>query len=170
MSGSNCCFLTCIQVSHEASKVVWYSHLFKNFLQFVVIHTGFSVVSEAEPPRSQTVILFGASVFTEAIGLKWGSSGQTPIWYGWLPYKRGNFLTQTHTEGEQHVMMKAEIGVRLLQAKNARDVQKTPGSWEKGLEQMPCPTPSRSRRNYSANTLIADSQENKFLLLKPRSL
>ena len=32
------------------SKVVWYSHLFKNFPQFVVIHAvkGFSVVSEAE--------------------------------------------------------------------------------------------------------------------------
>ena len=30
--------------------VVWYSHCFKNFLQFVLIHTvrGFSVVSEAE--------------------------------------------------------------------------------------------------------------------------
>ena len=31
MYGSNCCFLTCIQVSQEASKVVWYPHLFKNF-------------------------------------------------------------------------------------------------------------------------------------------
>ena len=31
MSGSNCCFLTCIQVSREAGKVVWYSHLLKNF-------------------------------------------------------------------------------------------------------------------------------------------
>ena len=29
MSGSNCCCLTCIQVSKEAGKVVWYSHLFK---------------------------------------------------------------------------------------------------------------------------------------------
>ena len=50
MSSSNCCFLTCIQVSQEADKVVWYSHLFKNFPQFVVIHTvkGFSVVNEAE--------------------------------------------------------------------------------------------------------------------------
>ena len=40
----------CIQVSQEASKVVWYSHLFKNFPQFVVIHIvkGFSVTSEAE--------------------------------------------------------------------------------------------------------------------------
>ena len=50
MSGSNCCFLTCIQVSQEASQVVWYSHLFKNFPQFVGSHTvkGFSVVNEAE--------------------------------------------------------------------------------------------------------------------------
>ena len=32
-------FLTCIQVSQEAGKVVWYSHLLKNFPQFIVIHT-----------------------------------------------------------------------------------------------------------------------------------
>ena len=50
MSSCNCCFLTCLQVSQKAGKVVWYSHLFKNFPQFVVIHTvkGFSVVSKAE--------------------------------------------------------------------------------------------------------------------------
>ena len=50
MSGSNCCFLTCIQISQEACKVVWYSHLFQNFPQFVVSHIvkGFSIVNEAE--------------------------------------------------------------------------------------------------------------------------
>ena len=50
MSGSNCCFLTCIQVSQETGKVIWYSHLLKNFPQFVVIHTikGFSVINEAK--------------------------------------------------------------------------------------------------------------------------
>jgi len=50
MSSSNCCFLTCIQVSQQAGKVVWYSHLFQNFPQFVVIHTvkGFNIVNEAE--------------------------------------------------------------------------------------------------------------------------
>ena len=50
MAGSNYCFLTCIQISQEAGKVVCYSHLFKNFPQFVVIHTvkGFSLVSKAE--------------------------------------------------------------------------------------------------------------------------
>ena len=50
MSSSNCCFLTCIQISQEAGQVVWYSHLLKNFPQFVVIHTvtGFGVVNKAE--------------------------------------------------------------------------------------------------------------------------
>jgi len=45
-----CCFLTCIQVSQEAGKVVWYFQLLKNFPLFVVIHTvkGFSIVNEAE--------------------------------------------------------------------------------------------------------------------------
>ena len=32
LSSSNCCFLTCMQVSQEAGKMVWYSHLLKNFL------------------------------------------------------------------------------------------------------------------------------------------
>ena len=50
MSGSNCCFLTCKEVSQETGKVVWYSHVLKNFPQFVVIHTvkGFGIVNKAE--------------------------------------------------------------------------------------------------------------------------
>ena len=50
MSSSNCCFLTCIQVSQEAGQVVWYFHLFQNFPQFIVIHTakGFGIVNKAE--------------------------------------------------------------------------------------------------------------------------
>ena len=50
MSSSNCCFLTCIQISQEAGQVVWYSHLFQNFPQFIVIHTvkGFAIVNKAE--------------------------------------------------------------------------------------------------------------------------
>ena len=50
MSNSNCCFLTCMQNSQEACQVVWYSHLLKNFPQFVVIHTvkGFGIVNKTE--------------------------------------------------------------------------------------------------------------------------
>ena len=33
------CFLSCIQVSQDTGKLVWYSHLFRNCPQFVVIHT-----------------------------------------------------------------------------------------------------------------------------------
>ena len=49
MSSFNCCFLTCIQISQEAGQVVWYSHLLKNFPQFIVIHTvkGFGIVNKA---------------------------------------------------------------------------------------------------------------------------
>ena len=50
MSSSNCCLLTCIQVSQEAGQVVWYSHLIQNFPQFIVIHRvkGFDIVNKAE--------------------------------------------------------------------------------------------------------------------------
>ena len=50
MSSSNCCFLTCIQVSQEAGQVVWYSNLLKNCPQIIVIHTvkGFGIVNKAE--------------------------------------------------------------------------------------------------------------------------
>ena len=50
MSGSNYCFLTCIQISQEAGEVDWYSCLLKSFPQFVVMHTvkGFGVTNKAE--------------------------------------------------------------------------------------------------------------------------
>ena len=50
MSSSNCCFLACIQIFQEAGQMVWYSHLFLNFRQFIVIHTvkGFGIVHKAE--------------------------------------------------------------------------------------------------------------------------
>ena len=52
MSISSCCLqiLACILISQEAGKVAWCSHLFKNFPQFVVIHTveGFGIVNKAE--------------------------------------------------------------------------------------------------------------------------
>ena len=50
MSSSNCCFLTCIQISQEAGQAVGYSHLFWNFPQFVGIHKvkGFGIVHKVE--------------------------------------------------------------------------------------------------------------------------
>ena len=80
MSGSNCCFLICIQVFQEAGKVDWYSHLFKNFPQFVVSHTvkGFSIVNEAEvdvflefscffnDPMDVSNLISGSSAFSKS--------------------------------------------------------------------------------------------------------
>ena len=56
----NCCFLTCIQVSQEAGQVVWYSHLFQNFLQFIVIYTvkGFGIVNKAKIDVFQNSLAF----------------------------------------------------------------------------------------------------------------
>ena len=79
MSSSNCCFLTCIQISQEAGQVVWYSHLFQNFPQFVVIHTvkGFGTVNKAEidvflelpcfldDPRVVGHLISGSSAFSK---------------------------------------------------------------------------------------------------------
>ena len=50
MSSSNCCFLTCKQISQETGQVVWYSHLLQNFPQFIVIHRvkGFGILNKAE--------------------------------------------------------------------------------------------------------------------------
>ena len=80
MSSSNCCVLTCIQISQEAGQVVWYSHLFQNFPQFVVIHTvkDFSIVNEAEidvflefscffyDPKNVGNLISGSSAFSKS--------------------------------------------------------------------------------------------------------
>ena len=77
MSNSNCCFLTYIQDSQEAGKVVWYFHLFKNFPQFVVIYTvkGFGIINKVEvdvflifscfiyDPRDVGILISGSSAF-----------------------------------------------------------------------------------------------------------
>ena len=79
MSSSNCCFLTCIQISQEAAQVVWYSHFFQNLPQFVVIHTvkGFGIVNKAEmdiflelscflsDPTDVGNLIFGSSAFSK---------------------------------------------------------------------------------------------------------
>ena len=64
MSGSNCCFLTCIQISQNAGQAVWYSHHFKNFPQFVVILTvkGFGIVNKAE-----VEVFLGSCFFSDSV-------------------------------------------------------------------------------------------------------
>ena len=84
MSSSNCCFLACLQVSQEAGQVVWYSHLFQNFPQFIVIHTvkDFGIVKKAEidvflklsyffhDPVDVGNLISGSSAFSRAFQLR----------------------------------------------------------------------------------------------------
>ena len=72
MSSSNYCFLTCIQISQEASQMVWYSHLFQNFPQFVVIHKvkAFRIINKAEVD----VFLELSCFFDDTVNLISGSS------------------------------------------------------------------------------------------------
>ena len=49
MSGSNYCFLTCIQISQNAGQVVWYSHFFDEFSTVCCdLHKGFGIINKAE--------------------------------------------------------------------------------------------------------------------------
>ena len=68
MSYSNYWFLTSIQVSQETDKVVWYSHLFKNFPQFVVIHLvrGFHC-----DPTNVGNLISGSSAFSKSSLYVW---------------------------------------------------------------------------------------------------
>ena len=80
MSSSNCCLMTCIQISQEAGQVVLYSHLFQNFPQFIVIHTvkGFGIVNKKEvdvflelscffhDPADVGNLISGSSVFSKS--------------------------------------------------------------------------------------------------------
>ena len=72
MSSSNCCFLTCIQGSQEAGKVLWYSHLFQNYPQFIVIHTvkGFGCFLELSclfsDPTDVGNLISGSSAFSKS--------------------------------------------------------------------------------------------------------
>ena len=62
MSSSNCCFLTCVQISQEADQVVWYSHLFQNFPIYCDPHKGFGIVNKSEiDVFSGTLLLFRLS-------------------------------------------------------------------------------------------------------------
>ena len=77
MSSSNCCFLTCIQISQEAGQVVWYFHLLKNFPQFIVINTvkGFGRIKKADvflelsclfyDPMDVSNMISGSSAFSK---------------------------------------------------------------------------------------------------------
>ena len=77
MSSSNCCFLTCIQVSQEAGQVVWSSHFFHNFPVYCGPHKGFGKVNKAgvevslelscffDDPADVSNLISGSSAFSK---------------------------------------------------------------------------------------------------------
>ena len=91
-----CFFLTCIQISQEAGKVLWYAHLLKNFPQFVWIHPvkGFSIVDVAEgdvflqfscfvyDPKDVGNLISGSLPFLKPAWTS-GSSQFTYCWLAW---------------------------------------------------------------------------------------
>ena len=99
MSGSNCCFLTYIQISQEAGKVVWYSHLFQNFPQSVVIHTveGSNIVNKAD-------------VFLEFSGFFYDTQQMLTIW-SLVPL---SFLNPAWTPGSSWLMYCWSLTWRIL--------------------------------------------------------
>ena len=71
MSSSNCCFLTCIQVSQDAGKVVWHSHLFKNFPGVVLRWQRNRKGRPLSPPQSHWKIIWTLSKFHKTTSECW---------------------------------------------------------------------------------------------------
>ena len=91
VSSSNCCFLTCIQISQEAGQVVCYSYLFKNFPVCCDSHKEFSIAIEAEvdvflefpcflyDPMDVGNLIFGSSAFSKSNLYIWKFSVHVPL-------------------------------------------------------------------------------------------
>ena len=90
MSGSNCYFLTCIQISQEASKMVWYSCFLKNFPQLFVIHTvkGFGIVNKVEED------IFSGNLCHHFMANRCGNSVNSDRLYFWGAPKSLQMVTE----------------------------------------------------------------------------
>ena len=126
MSSSNCCFLTCIQNFQEASKVVWYSHLLKNFPQFVVIHTvkDFGIVNKTDVFLQLSCFFYdatyvgnlisGSSAFSNPAWIS-GSSQFTYCWsLAWV------ILSITVLEGKQSLIRSVKITSKYIMDLNIK--------------------------------------------------
>ena len=96
ISGSNCYFLTCIQMSQQADQVVWYSHLFQNFPQFIVIHTVIQFVPDFLRPH-------GLQLAT--LLCLWYSPGWLPTGAGCHALLQGIFPTKGQNPSFLHLLL-----------------------------------------------------------------
>ena len=85
MSGSNSCFLMHIQISQMTGKVVLYSHLCKNFPQFVTIHIvkGFSIDNEAAADVFLELLCFLHDPMNVGNLISGSSASSKPSLYTW---------------------------------------------------------------------------------------
>ena len=77
----------CIQISQEAGQVVWYSHFFQNFPQFIVIHpvkgiTSFQIDGETMETVTDFIflILESLQIVTASMKLKDACFLEEKLW------------------------------------------------------------------------------------------
>ena len=87
-----------MQVSQEAGKVAWHSHLFKNFPICCNLHKGFSIVNEAEvdvflefpgffyDPLDVGSLISGSSTFFKPRLYIWKFSVHIPLKPSWKDF------------------------------------------------------------------------------------
>ena len=99
--------------------MVWHSHLFQNFPQFIVIHTvkGFGIVNKAEIDVFLELSCFRLNPVT-GIFIRKGKLGHRS------------------KQGEGHVTAKAEVAVMCLQAKKCQQFLVITTSWKSDTEQI----------------------------------
>ena len=103
-SNSNCCFLTCMHISQEAGKVVWYFHLLKNFPVYCDPHKSFSIVNEAEVdvflefccfffcPMDVGNLISGSSAFSKSSLFTWKFCLSPTHPHSWIQIAPGHYL------------------------------------------------------------------------------
>ena len=143
MSTSNCCFLTCIQISQEAGQVVWYSHLFQNFPKFAVVHTvkGFGIVNKAEidvflelssffnDPADVGKLISGSSAFSKT-SLNIRSSWFMYCWSLYVYFDK-NLTKKKNNDSNDYFQLTHFNQVTAL-------ILKFPSAWKKeGMEEFP---------------------------------
>ena len=127
MSGSDCCFLTCTQVSQEAGHVAWYSHLFQNVPQFIVIHRvkGVGIINKAEldvflelscffdDPADVDNLISGSSAFSKTSLNIWKFTVHALLKPGLENFEHLTFVTDVWDECNG-VLVWAFFGITLL--------------------------------------------------------
>ena len=142
MSNSNCWFLTCTQLSQEAGPVVWYSYLFQNFPQFIVIHTvkGFGIVNKAD------VFLELSCFFND-------------------PADVGNLISGSSAFSKSSLNILKDDAVKVLHSicQQIWKTQQWPQDWKRSVF-IPVPKKSNAKECSNYHTIALISHASKVML------